>query len=174
MTNLKTIKAIGYTCFVVLFFTLAACEKELPPPPDNPFDTPTIDAPVDTTEQTTTELDPNSLTAIHADIFIPTCANSGCHDGTFEPDFRTIGSTYNTLVGKDAIQLDPDNESIIHRVEPFNASSSMLFHRLNTFIPNTSGIMPLESNDSDWDENEEAYKARIQAWINNGAPNVFD
>jgi hypothetical protein len=29
---------------------------------------------------------------------VRTCANSGCHDGTFEPDFRTLEGSYNTLL----------------------------------------------------------------------------
>ena len=33
---------------------------------------------------------------LHQQAFAPTCANSGCHDGTFEPDFRTVGASWNT------------------------------------------------------------------------------
>ena len=38
------------------------------------------------------EIDPTSIAGLYQNIFGPTCANSGCHDGTFEPDFRTMES----------------------------------------------------------------------------------
>jgi len=57
---------------------------------DNPYDK--IVRNVDTV--VTTEPDPASLEGIHKNIFVKTCANSGCHDGTFEPDFRTAESSF--------------------------------------------------------------------------------
>jgi hypothetical protein len=59
---------------------LFSCAKE----PVNPYDQ--IEDPNQETEEET-ELDPTSIMGLHANVFRPTCANSGCHDGTFEPDF---------------------------------------------------------------------------------------
>ncbi len=137
---------------------------------DNPFNDPTQQAPTDTSNNVTAlpELDPNSLAGIHQNILVPTCANSGCHDGTFEPDFRTIQSSYNTMVNHPAINTDSTRTI---RVVPSNVAQSMLYYRLTEFLPNSSGIMPLASNESDWEENKNAYLENIQNWINNGAPN---
>ena len=57
---------------------------------DNPFD---VDMETATEQQDTVNIDANSIVGLHQNIFKPTCANAGCHDGTFEPDFRTIESS---------------------------------------------------------------------------------
>src|SRR5436190_551220 len=51
-----------------------------------------------------------SFAWLHAKIFRPTCANSGCHDGTFEPEFRSINSAYNSLVHHPVIANTPNND----------------------------------------------------------------
>ncbi|MGB0423298.1 MAG: hypothetical protein ACPGED_03200, partial [Flavobacteriales bacterium] len=110
---------------------------------------------------------------LHGRIFSPTCANSGCHDGTFEPDFRTISSAYNSLVNHPVISNDA-TFSFVNRVTPGSASTSLLNERLTADIPNSSGIMPLEvDEDSDWDSFDQEYISRIQDWINIGAPDMF-
>lgn len=110
---------------------------------------------------------------LQAKVFGPTCANSGCHDGTFEPAFSTINSSYNTLVNHPVITND-DAGTFTYRVVPGDAGNSLLHERLTTFIPNTSGIMPLEwEPDSDWPDNEGYYISEITAWIDAGAKNMF-
>ena len=39
-----------------------------------------------------------SFVKLHRDVLGPSCNVMGCHDGSFEPDFRTVQSSYNTLV----------------------------------------------------------------------------
>lgn len=46
----------------------------------------------------------NTIQGLHAGLFKPTCANSGCHDGNFEPDFRTVESSYYSLVQQPVIK----------------------------------------------------------------------
>ena len=79
---------------------------------------------------------------------MPHCANSGCHDGSFEPDFRTIESSYNTLVYQPVIKNNPDG-NYQFRVKAGNIDESVLYARLlsnsdgsATFDPN-SQVMPL-------------------------------
>ncbi len=108
---------------------------------------------------------------LHGKIFKPTCANSGCHDGSFEPEFRSISSSYNSLVNHAVISNDPLN-SFQYRVVPYNADMSFIHARLTTEIPFTSGMMPLEVFDSDWVGNEDFYISKITDWINAGAKDM--
>ena len=143
-----------------IFFVVAgllfifSCEKK----PDNPYDS--VDYDTDTT--TTPTADPNSIVGLHRNIFFPRCAKSGCHDGTFEPDYRTVMSTYSTLVYSPVIKPTVDSISFFKlRVIPFNADSSFLIERLTT---STSDYMPSNGNrlsGADIDH--------IRTWINNGA-----
>ena len=151
--------------YLILFmlFVCYACDDDFV----NPYDG--IEAPI-TDSTLVAELEPTSLAGIHASIFRPTCANSGCHDGTFEPDFRTINGTYNTLVNQAVIKNDPQN-SFEFRVVPGDPESSQLMARLTYDIDGNSGVMPLLTDPgSDYPENREDYIDRIREWIARGAP----
>lgn len=156
--------------FILLAFSafIISCEDEAK---DNPFDHPDLQEPIDTFNTDT--LDPRSFAGIHYKIFRPTCANSGCHDGTFEPDFRTIESSYNTLVYQPVVKNDPSN-SFEFRVLPGSVSGSVLINRLTVDIDGQSGIMPLSIDPgSDWPSMESTYEGYIRDWINNGARDQF-
>lgn len=154
--------------FCVIFLSslsLSSCKKEVPL---NPFDrnlgsdSTILDA-----------INAKRIEGLYQNVFKPNCSTSGCHDGTFDPDFRSIESSYNTLVWSGVVNNDPSNP-LNYRVEPKNASNSMLIKRLSSFVPNTSGVMPLEvSPDSDWNEKKEAYIQDIKDWINDGAKDIF-
>ena len=106
-------------------------------------------------------------------IFGPTCANSGCHDGTFEPDFRTAEASYNSLVYQPIIKNYVSNP-LTHRALPYDANNSMIIRRLTEDIDGISGIMPLATEpDSDWEINKESYIAALNEWINAGCPDLF-
>lgn len=147
---------------VVIVFALA-CKKDK----ENPFETyrrvpPTVINPVDT-------IDPNSFVGIHNNILRPTCANSGCHDGTFEPDYRTIESAYSTLVFQPIIKNNPGG-TYQYRVVPGNADMSIMYQRLIQDIDGQSGTMPLSVDPtSDWNAKKDQYINNIKTWINNGA-----
>ena len=150
----------------LLFFLLIiciSCEEEI-----NPFD---FNNTSNSNNDTIYFTDPTSFAALHNNIFSTTCANSGCHDGTFEPDFRTIESSYNSLVYQPPIKNDINN-SFNYRVEPSNSLQSVLYHRLIVDIDGISGIMPLESED-DWDNNKDEYIQNIKDWIDQGAKDMF-
>ena len=161
----RTIRLIVGAAIAV--WLLAACRKNDPLPepfgPD-PTMTDTLATPV---------LDPAGIAGLHQNVFQKTCANSGCHDGTFEPDFRTIESTYNTLVDQPVIKNDPQG-SFNYRVVPGNAEASQLMARLTYDIDGNSGVMPLVIEpDSDWAVNKETHIQNIRSWINDGAKDVF-
>jgi len=141
---------------------LPGCE---PDPVSNPYEG--EDGPTDTTSVTMLEY--AGLAGLQDQMFKPTCANSGCHDGTFEPDFRTLGSTYNTLVNHPVIKNDAANTFSL-RVIPGNVFESQLMNRLTVDIDGNSGIMPLtlEPN-SDYPANKEVYLDWVRRWITEGA-----
>lgn len=149
-----------------LLAVLSGCRKE----PENPYDA--IDyAVVD--NPTADDLPEGNFAWLHGKVFLPTCANSGCHDGTFEPEFLTISSAYNSLVNHGVIANDADF-SFDYRVKPGDVNASLLHERLTVFIPNTSGVMPLSTEpDSDWDDLQAFYIAQIEDWIAAGAPDMF-
>lgn len=154
---------IPASALILALTMLAQCKTE---PPPNPYDDPDqgltqIDA--------TAPIPAGTFPWLHARIFQPTCANSGCHDGTFEPDFRTIGSAWNTLVWHPVISNDAAG-SFEFRVVPEAPGQSLLMKRLTSFIPNTSGVMPLSVDPgSDWNDSQAEYIAAIEDWINDGA-----
>ncbi len=158
--------ALLLIALVVIVF--AACKKGNDV--TNPYDS--IPPVVNNDNPTADDLPVGSFAWLHGKIFKPTCANSGCHDGTFEPEFRSIASSYNSLVNHPVISNNPQ-ETFVHRVVPFDANASFLHERLTVDIENTSGIMPLTSGDSDWDGNENFYISKITEWINAGAKDVY-
>jgi hypothetical protein len=152
------ITLVGLVLFV-------ACQKE----EENPFAQDVV-APAN---PTVASIPQGNFAWLHQRIFRPSCALSGCHDGSFEPEFRTISGAYNSLVMHPVIANDPQN-SFTHRVVPGDVSASFLHERLTAFVPNTSGMMPLGlPEDSDWPANEQAYINAIDQWIQGGARNMF-
>ena len=151
--------------FVLLIFS---CKKE---EEANPYEV-VVDGNKDTTA-THTVPDPNSFAGLHQNIFAPTCANSGCHDGTFEPDFRTPESTYNTLVMRPVIKNDPAG-TYTYRVVPGDYLNSVLYQRLMIDIDGQSGIMPLVLEPgSNWESKRLEYIGNVRTWIENGAKDIY-
>ncbi len=151
---------------ILISLLLSACSTDLPP---NPYDN--INDQIDTSQTPT--LDPNSFAGIHKNILQPTCANSGCHDGTFEPDYRTTESAYNTLVYHPIIKNDTLG-TFQYRVVPGDKNKSMIYFRLTQDLNGNSGIMPLSIDPgSDWNSKKDGYIQNIANWIEAGAPDVF-
>lgn len=154
------------SCVVLLF---SACKKSNK---DNPYDDWKSDTKAPVVPDKT--IDPNSIQGLHKNIFKPTCSNSGCHDGNFEPDFRTVESSYNSLINRLTTNTDPNNPQFSKRVVPADVAKSMLIHRLSTFIPGSQGIMPLSVDPgSDWNDKKNEYIQNIRNWINDGAKDQF-
>ena len=119
----------------LISFTYGCKKNEI----TNPYDGYT--APRLYSEPTLAALPTSNFGYLHAKVFKPTCANSGCHDGAFEPDFRTISSSYNNTVLQNVLTNDATN-SFTYRVKPGDAALSLLHERLLVALPSTSGIMP--------------------------------
>lgn len=164
-------KSFALFCTSVFFIGLvlfnAACKKEyvqgtVPSAPFNPFDT--IHYPYNLVHAS--PIDSNSFVGIHAYIFATKCANPGCHDGHFDPDFRTVQSAYSTLVYQ-PVTKNNQAGSFVYRVKPGDVSNSWLHERITTVDP-VLGRMPL------YDSLLSARQiTRIANWIQSGAPDVF-
>ena len=153
--------------FIGIAWLVSSCEDTIP---DNPFD-PYNQG--DTTGTVVDTIDPNSFVGLHKNIFFPTCANSGCHDGTFEPDFRTVESAYNSLVYHPIIKNN-NAGTYVYRVVPVDASNSILYVRITEDLNGNSGIMPLEIEpESDWPEKKDQYIENVRTWIQNGAKDML-
>jgi hypothetical protein len=155
-------KNFVYIYFLAAFFILitSSCKKT-DDAPANPYDT--IDRSGNATQPA--EPDPNSITGLHKNIFFPKCANPGCHDGTFEPDYRTVESTFYTLVYQPVNKVTLDSVKIFsHRVIPYNTSDSWLIERLTTA---TSEYMP-----SNGVRLGAAEIDHVKNWINAGCPDA--
>ena len=146
-----------------LIILMVSCQKDNSM--DNPFDGDIVNQ--DTVGLDLKDPDPNSIAGIYKNVFKPTCANVGCHDGTFEPDFRTMESAYNTLVFQVPIKNDG---SYSYRVDPGKPQTSVLLGRLeNRLTP----PMPIQIEpDSDWPAKQGEYIENIRTWIINGAPDI--
>lgn len=153
----------------MLLFT---CKKQKTP--ENPFDDPSLQAP---NTGSAYSPGPESFEYLYHNVFNPTCANSNCHDGTFQPDFRTISSSYNSLVYAPII-LNPVGSPYNYRVLPGNANLSMLKHRL-TQMPGAGpgtlgqGRMPFVDTNYLYSSAGSGYVQKIIDWINNGAKDIY-
>ena len=165
--------------FFIILLSFFSCTKDNINPYDNPDLYPL------TGDSTLYFSDPTNFASIYNDVFLPHCNNAGCHDGSFEPDFRTIESSYNTLVYQPIIKNNP-TDTYQYRVKAGNTSESVLYARLladengtSIFDPN-SQVMPLTADivydpnqEHIWHSEKEEHIKNIKSWIENGAPDMF-
>jgi hypothetical protein len=139
----------------------ATCKKEVIEP-DNPYDKVnygTNNPPADT-------LNPTTITGLHRNVFMPKCAVPGCHDGNFEPDFRSVQSTYSTLVYAD-ITKNNLNGDFKYRVVPNDTANSVLYERItNCCFVNQDDRMPQDNIGTGLPQ---ADINNVKSWIMNGA-----
>lgn len=130
---------------------------------ENPFDTinydtgTIVDVPIDST----------TFLGLHTHIFSQRCNQPACHDGTFEPDFRTVQSAYNTLVYH-PITKNYETDELDYRVEPGDPENSMIFHRLTIDNPPNFELMP-----SSGVQLPQSQIDLIYNWIADGAKDIY-
>jgi hypothetical protein len=110
-------------------------------------------------------VDSNSFLGVHTHVFARSCAQPGCHDGSFEPDFRTVESAYRTLVYH-PVEKNSADERFTFRVVPGDRSESWLWERVTTDDA-VLGRMPL------YDTLTPGELQAIRDWIDAGAPDVL-
>ncbi len=162
--SLNRLKIIGVILLGV-FVLLQSCKKEVTrveaTAPSNPFDG--IDYGND---PDAIPVDSTSYLGLHKFIFAKKCAVPACHDGAFEPDFRTVVGSYNNLVYHNVVKNNATND-FTYRVIPGDTALSWLHERVTTDDA-TLGKMPLYDVMSDHEVEQ------IETWILNGAKDVFD
>ena len=129
----------------------------------NPYDT------ISSTDTAMTSpvVDSTSFLGLHYHIFSKRCNQPACHDGTFEPDFRTVQSAYNSLVFHEVIKNTP-NDDFPYRVTPNDASLSMMYKRISEHQPPNFEQMP-----SSGIPLSDRQIELIKNWINNGAKDIY-
>ncbi|MFN8321560.1 MAG: hypothetical protein U0T74_02770 [Chitinophagales bacterium] len=125
---------------LLLLSSIQGCKKDQPLPP-NPYDS--IDR-GDTTADGI-PIDSLTITYVHHKVLASKCALPGCHDGNFEPDFRTVQSSYSTLVYAPVLKNDTAG-SFAFRVIPRDTSFSVLYERItNCCFVNANDRMPQDN-----------------------------
>jgi len=153
---------------LILFFSIitialgsATCKKDVDDP-ENPYDNVDYGSnnPINDT------VNAASITGIHRNVLMPKCAVPGCHDGNFEPDFRTVQSTYSTLVYAD-ITKNNVNGDFKYRVIPNDTAGSVLHERItNCCFVNQNDGMPQDNIGTGLPA---ADINNVSTWIMNGA-----
>lgn len=159
----KIILSISFL-FVSLILMLESCKKEVVVP-ENPYDK--IDygnnvVPTDT-------LNPSSIAGLHKNLFLTKCAVPGCHDGNFEPDFRTVQSSYSTLVYA-PIKKNNATNTFTFRVIPGDTAFSVLYERItNCCFVNADDRMPQDNIGTALPASDINH---VATWIMNGAKDI--
>lgn len=146
---------------LLILVVFASCKKD-PVLPPNPYDgvdyTTNIPDPYNP--------DPNTIVGIYNNILRVKCANPGCHDGHFEPDFRTIQSSWSTLVYHDIVKNTADSAYAL-RVVPGDTGASMLWRRI------TRGDAALQQMPATGQVVTATELSNIRTWIEDGARDMF-
>ena len=148
---------------LIMSFVLMNCtEDDFPLNPYDGIDYGNTTLVIDTVSST-------SFVKLHRDVLGPSCNVMGCHDGSFEPDFRTVESAYNTLVYHTIIKNNLA-EDFSYRVVPGDTALSVLHERLtNCCFVNTNDRMP---QDNIGNALPEADLDAVTAWILEGAKDI--
>ncbi len=148
---------------LIMSFVMMNCtEDDFPINPYDGIDYGDTTLVVDTVSST-------SFVKLHRDVLGPSCNVMGCHDGSFEPDFRTVQSAYNTLVYHTIIKNNLA-EDFTYRVVPGDTGLSVLHERLtNCCFVNTNDRMP---QDNIGNALPEADLDAVAAWILEGAKDI--
>jgi hypothetical protein len=167
------------TTVISIMILFTACKKETV----NPYDDDSLNPP--NSNDTNYFNNASPFASLQNNVFQPYCNNAGCHDGTFEPDFRTIESSYSTLVYQPIIKNNTA-ESFEYRVKPGEAEKSVLYARMLSdnngvsLFDNNSQVMPItadivyDPNQShSWHGVKNELITDVKEWIDNGAKDIF-
>ena len=148
---------------LIMSFVMINCtEDDFPINPYDGIDYGDTTLVVDTVSST-------SFVKLHRDVLGPSCNVMGCHDGSFEPDFRTVQSAYNTLVYHTIIKNNLA-EDFTYRVVPGDTGLSVLHERLtNCCFVNITDRMPQDNIGNALPETD---LDAVAAWILEGAKDI--
>lgn len=145
----------------LLLLVAVGCKKD-DPLPHNPYD----DVDDGTGNPSAYTPDPNGITGIYENILRKKCNLPGCHDGHFEPDFRSIQSAWSTVVYHRVVKNTADT-AYAYRVMPYDTGASMLWRRL------TRGDAQLQQMPATGQYLTATELAHVRNWIMTGAKDMF-
>ena len=151
--------------FVVLL-VIYSCKKETPPAVNNPYNG------INRTDSTNNKIlvDTMTITYVHQKVLSTRCALNGCHDGHFEPDYRTPQSAFATLVYAPIIKNDTAMK-YKYRVIPYDTLNSVMYIRVtNCCFVNVNDRMPQDNIGVPLPDSSIAI---IRNWILHGAKDMF-
>ena len=164
MKRYRYISASALALLACIALLVNSCKKD-DMPPDNPYDDVDYSGNNDTIP-----VEPGTITWLHKQIFFPKCGTPGCHDGSFEPDFRTVMSSYATLVYHPIVKNNTAEE-FTYRVIPGDTARSVLHERItNCCFVNINDRMP---QDNIGDPLPDSDIQAIETWILDGAKDMF-
>jgi len=136
-------------------------QADLPDLPDNPYDT----IRYNNDGSLIVNVDTQGFLGLHSYVLKTKCGQPACHDGAFEPDFRTPLSSYSTTVYHPVLK-QYNHGQFEYRVIPYDTAGSWLHERITTNDP-VLGRMPLYDTLAEWQID------LINNWIVNGARDIF-
>lgn len=149
-----------------LLVTVYSCKKTNPKTEHNPYD----DIKRDSTSGIDIPLDSLTITYVHKKVLSSRCALNGCHDGHFEPDYRTPQSSYSTLVYAPIVKNNLAGQ-YKYRVIPFDTTNSVLYIRVtNCCFVNHNDRMPQDNIGVPLPDSSLNV---IRQWIMHGARDMF-
>lgn len=155
-------KRLVFLIGILTLLLINCTEDDLPLNPYDDIDYSDTTLVIDTLSST-------SFVKLHKEILSPSCNVLGCHDGSFEPDFRTVQSSYNTLVYHSILKNNLE-EIFTYRVVPGDTALSVLYERLtNCCFVNQDDRMPQDNIGSSLPQED---LDNIAGWILNGAKDI--
>ncbi|MGB1039629.1 MAG: hypothetical protein ACPGVD_02000 [Flavobacteriales bacterium] len=161
---MKKIIVLISLAVVALIFALSCKKEVVRVEPDTDFDNPYSDVDYGDNPDLI-PIDTSSYLGLHKLIFSTKCAVPACHDGAFEPDFRSVQGSYDQLVYHGVVKNNSTN-SFTYRIIPNDTGNSWLHERITTDDA-ILGKMPLYDVLKPWQ-----VKA-VEDWILNGAKDIF-
>ncbi len=158
MKNLRIILPIFFLCCLLV---AAACKRE-EPFPKNPYD----DVDYGNGNGNNYVPDADGIVGIYENILRQKCSLPGCHDGHFEPDFRSIQTAWSTLVYHDVTKNTADS-AYTFRVMPRDTGASMLWYRV------TRGNAQLQQMPATGNYLTSEELGHVRNWILGGARDMF-
>ena len=156
---------IGSLILIWVIAMLNSCKKDNTAAPANPYN----NISRSDSSANTIAADSLTITYLHQKVLSTRCALNGCHDGHFEPDYRTPMSAFASLVYAPIIKNNTANQYKF-RVIPYDTTNSVLYQRItNCCFVNTNDRMPQDNIGVPLPDSSIHMVAR---WIMNGARDI--
>lgn len=158
--------AVFFLTVLAVFALVGSCKKEPPVAGANPYNN--IVRP--DTSAAKILVDTMTITFVQQKVLSTRCALNGCHDGHFEPDYRTPQSAYATLVYAPVVKNDTANK-YKYRVIPGDTLNSVMYIRItNCCFVNTNDRMPQDNIGGILPDSDITI---VRNWILHGAKDMF-